>query len=136
MTKTDQARRRWLGSLKAGDEVAIVTEIGPRSLATVERRTSKRIIIGSVAYSARTGVAFGPNWAVLPRIEPITSEIRDKVERKRAYRAVESRLHHGVPASVLHLFELILDWQHSPDVILAATERILEVTKERTEAQR
>lgn len=136
MTKTTTERRAWLDAIKVGDEVAITTENGPRSMATISCRTGAKILAGNDAYSARTGVVLWPPWIVLPQIEPITDEIRGILEHKRAYRAVESRLHHEVPAGVLHLFELILDWQHSPDVILSATERILEVTKERMEAQR
>lgn len=136
MTRPNQSRRKWLDSLKVGDEVAIVNEVCPNSLAVVERRTGNKIIANNTAYSARTGIAFGSEWIWIPQIEPITDEMRAKLRHAELYRSVMGQMNRGVRTNVLEMIKLVLLWKDSPDVIVHAYDAILGLTRERMETQR
>lgn len=135
MTKTTPKRRAWLDSLKVGDLVCVTIHYRANQIASVTGRTSRTLMVDRARFSATTGRMLGRHGGGV-EIAPATDAHRAELERQRAFRAVESRLYDGIPTSVLHLLELAIDWRNSPDVILAATERIHEVTKERMEAQR
>lgn len=136
MTKTTPERRAWLDSLKVGDEVAVMYGDRTVEIAAIANRSESCIIAGGCKFPAKTGRTHRDGWDERSGIAPVTDVARRKVEHRRVYQSVVEKLRCGTPTPVLHLLELILDWQHSPDVILAATERIHEVTRERMEAQR
>lgn len=135
---TSGERKKWLDSLAVGDLVAVIVGSTPNMLASVTGRTKRAIIVERAKFSPRTGEALergGQVFEARVRIEPVTNDVRRRLEYARTWREVTSQIS-GASLEVLQLCELALRWRNAPDVIVAATERIHEVTKERREAGR
>ena len=61
----------------------------------------------------------------------MTKTVRDIIRQLELLESIRGSF--GGP--LVECISLLLKWRNSPDVILAATERIHEVTRERMEAQ-
>lgn len=131
---TKDTYRKWLDSLKPGDEVAVLDRGQLRRIVPVISRTKREIRTEGRMYSARTGKALS-DWAWPGLADPFsiaqpTPEHRDRVELMLIRKKVYDALLNGVRPATLHAMWLLTDWQHRESVATHVIELIHNLTRE------
>lgn len=75
----------WLQNVKVGDEVASSGNFGTPSILKVTRITKTHIVTGQQRWRKSDGLLVGAH-SYYRRIQPLTAEIREKIERAHLLR--------------------------------------------------
>lgn len=101
--------KEWLGSLRDGDQVCIVSRFRDNEIRVIDRVTKTQIVIGQNKYRISDGYIVGGGSFNVTRIKKLNADLIYEIRRKRFIKEISNRSLEDLTLDQLERINSIID---------------------------